>query len=181
MSTPKHCAWCNAEIAAPHTAAPVEGDASMTCCSEACAVNRKHATDSNYKALIPLCTAQLKQGISAELADECYISMEAVTTSVKIEAMESTLLQICEGKGMLPSDPIEGVGVEGLSATLRLIGLKKTGRETQHGVKIGTARGALDLIQCAEYGGEHAYQVYNFCAAPAQDESDDWMRDLLNE
>lgn len=181
MPTPLQCAWCNAEISAPHAAFRVEGDDSMTCCSETCAVNRKHATDSNYKALIPLCTAQLKQGISAELADEFYISMESVSTPEKIDAMESTLLQICDGKGMLPSDPIEGVGVEGLSATLRLIGLKKTGRDTQHGVQVGTARGALDLIQCAEYGGEHAYQLYNFCAAPAQDESDDWIRDLLND
>jgi hypothetical protein len=181
MYESNHCAWCNAGISAPHATAHVEGDASIICCSEACAVNRKHANQSNYKALIPLCAAQLKQGISEVLADECYISMKPVSTTERIEAMESTLLQICEGKGMLPEDPILGVGVEGLAATLRLIGLQESGRETQHGVRLGEQRGALDLILCAEYDCEQTFHVFNFCAASAQDDADDWIRDLLND
>ena len=181
MSDPLYCAWCNRKINAPASVSNTEHGPALTCCSEACATSRQYATASNYKELIPLCTAQLKAGITAAMADDCYISMEPVSTPQKTEAMESTLLQICEGKGMLPGDPIQGVGVEGLAATLRLIGLQKSGQETQHGVRFGTERGALDLIQCAEYGGEQTYQIFNFCAAPAQDDADDWMRDLLNE
>lgn len=181
MSLPSHCAWCNAAIGATKVQVLTNEGAEIFCCSESCASSRKQADKSNFKALILLSSAHMKSGISPAAADAHYVSMEPVSTAEKIEAIERTLFQICEGKGMLPDDPLTEIGVEGLAATMRLLGLVKTGRQTQHNVTIGQSKGALDQMQYSQPDNGQTYQLFNFCAAPPRDEPEDWMRDLLND
>lgn len=181
MSKSSHCAWCNATIGATKIQVLSNEGVDIFCCSESCASSRKHADESNFKALILLSSAHLKSGISPAAAETHYVSMEPVSTAEKIEVIERTLFQICEGKGMLPDDPLKEVGVEGLAATMRLLGLVKAGRQTQHNVTIGQSKGALDQMQYIEQDQGQTYQLFNFCAAPPRDEPEDWTRELLND
>lgn len=153
----------------------------LSCCSADCRTQRKAEDDHAFERLKELCLAELANGIDASRVEQHFHSMNDYSSEEKVNTVERCLNQITAGRGRSVMTPLTDIDVDGFASTLRYLGMKQHGRMTEHQFKLDQVRGALDLIRFSPIGSDAAFHAYNFCAHPPRDDSDDWMRELLED
>jgi hypothetical protein len=88
----------------------------------------------------------------------------------ELKILHSGCLQICNGKGFNPENPMVGIGVFGFYDLMRLFHFEAIYRETNHSFEFNGKKGALDGITFEHGIDGRTTSLYNFCEYPHLDE-----------